>query len=299
MRDGDSADVEPSGRLLLAATPLGDPGDASARLLTALASADVIAAEDTRRLRNLANALGVKISGRVVSHYDAVEAARAPVLVDAVRQGQTVLVVTDAGMPSVSDPGFRLVSACVAADLPVTCLPGPSAVTTALVLSGLPCERFCFEGFAPRRPGERRRWLGALATEPRTAVFFESPRRLATTLADAVEVLGEDRPAAVCRELTKTYEQVLRGSLAELAKWATNGEVRGEITVVLAGAEPSVAPLDALVARVRERVDGGERMKDAVSAVAAGSGVPKRELYAAAVSDESAASAEDGAPSDD
>jgi 16S rRNA (cytidine1402-2'-O)-methyltransferase len=220
-------------------------------------------------------------------------------LVDAVRQGQTVLVVTDAGMPSVSDPGFRLVSACVAADLPVTCLPGPSAVTTALVLSGLPCERFCFEGFAPRRPGERRRWLGALATEPRTAVFFESPRRLATTLADAVEVLGEDRPAAVCRELTKTYEQVLRGSLAELAKWATDGEVRGEITVVLAGAEPSVAPLDALVARVRERVDGGERMKDAVSAVAAGSGVPKRELYAAAVSDESAESAEDGAPSDD
>jgi 16S rRNA (cytidine1402-2'-O)-methyltransferase len=299
MRDGDSADVEPSGRLLLAATPLGDPRDASARLLTALASADVIAAEDTRRLRNLANALGVKISGRVVSHYDAVEAARAPVLVDAVRQGQTVLVVTDAGMPSVSDPGFRLVSACVAADLPVTCLPGPSAVTTALVLSGLPCERFCFEGFAPRRPGERRRWLGALATEPRTAVFFESPRRLATTLADAVEVLGEDRPAAVCRELTKTYEQVLRGSLAELAKWATDGEVRGEITVVLAGAEPSVAPLDALVARVRERVDGGERMKDAVSAVAAGSGVPKRELYAAAVSDESAESAEDGAPSDD
>ncbi|WP_445187881.1 16S rRNA (cytidine(1402)-2'-O)-methyltransferase [Pseudonocardia sp. Cha107L01] len=299
MRDGDSADVEPSGRLLLAATPLGDPRDASARLLTALASADVIAAEDTRRLRNLANALGVKISGRVVSHYDAVEAARAPVLVDAIRQGQTVLVVTDAGMPSVSDPGFRLVSACVAADLPVTCLPGPSAVTTALVLSGLPCERFCFEGFAPRRPGERRRWLAALATEPRTAVFFESPRRLATTLADAVEVLGEDRPAAVCRELTKTYEQVLRGSLAELAKWATDGEVRGEITVVVAGAEPSVAPLDALVARVRERVDGGERMKDAVSAVAAGSGVPKRELYAAAVSEESAESAEDGALSDD
>ena len=277
---------EPSGRLLLAATPLGDPGDASARLLAALASADVIAAEDTRRLRNLASALGVTVTGRVVSHYDAVEAARAPVLVDAVREGQTVLVVTDAGMPSVSDPGFRLVSACVAAGLPVSCLPGPSAVTTALVLSGLPCERFCFEGFAPRRSGERRRWLTALATEPRTAVFFESPRRLAATLADAVEVLGADRPAAVCRELTKTYEEVVRGPLAELAEWAADGEVRGEITVVLAGQvgpAPGAATLEELVARVRERVAGGERLKDAVSEVAAGTEYPKRELYAAAV----------------
>ncbi|HEX4359922.1 MAG TPA: 16S rRNA (cytidine(1402)-2'-O)-methyltransferase [Pseudonocardia sp.] len=277
---------ESSGRLLLAATPLGDPGDASARLLAALGSADVIAAEDTRRLRNLASALGVTVTGRVISHYDAVEAARAPVLVDAVRDGQTVLVVTDAGMPSVSDPGYRLVSACVAAGLPVSCLPGPSAVTTALVLSGLPCERFCFEGFAPRRPGERRRWLTALATEPRAAVFFESPRRLAVTLADAVEVLGPDRPAAVCRELTKTYEEVIRGSLAELAGWAAEGEVRGEITVVLAGQvgpAPGAATLDELVARVRERVAGGERLKDAVSEVAAGTEYPKRELYAAAV----------------
>jgi 16S rRNA (cytidine1402-2'-O)-methyltransferase len=277
---------ESSGRLLLAATPLGDPGDASARLLAALGSADVIAAEDTRRLRNLASALGVTVTGRVISHYDAVEAARAPVLVDAVRDGQTVLVVTDAGMPSVSDPGYRLVSACVAAGLPVSCLPGPSAVTTALVLSGLPCERFCFEGFAPRRPGERRRWLTALATEPRAAVFFESPRRLAVTLADAVEVLGPDRPAAVCRELTKTYEEVIRGPLAELAGWAAEGGVRGEITVVLAGQvgpAPGAATLDELVARVRERVAGGERLKDAVSEVAAGTEYPKRELYAAAV----------------
>jgi 16S rRNA (cytidine1402-2'-O)-methyltransferase len=251
----------PSGRLLLAATPLGDPGDASARLVAALGSADVIAAEDTRRLRNLASALGVTVTGRVISHYDAVEAARAPVLVDAVRDGQTVLVVTDAGMPSVSDPGYRLVSACVAAGLPVSCLPGPSAVTTALVLSGLPCERFCFEGFAPRRSGERRRWLTALATEPRAAVFFESPRRLAATLADAVEVLGPDRPAAVCRELTKTYEEVIRGPLAELAGWAAEGEVRGEITVVLAGQvgpAPGAATLEELVARVRERVAGGD-----------------------------------------
>jgi 16S rRNA (cytidine1402-2'-O)-methyltransferase len=283
VRDGDAADA---GRLLLAATPLGDPGDASTRLVAALGTADVIAAEDTRRVRRLASALGVTIQGRVVSHYDAVEAARAPVLLDAVRDGQTVLVVTDAGMPAVSDPGFRLVSACVAAGLPVSCLPGPSAVTTALVLSGLPCERFCFDGFAPRRDGERRRWLAGLVAEPRAVVFFESPRRLAATLAVAVEVLGAERPAAVCRELTKTYEQVLRGPLGELAGWAADTEVRGEITVVLAGQVgpvPGAASMDELVARVRQRVADGERLKDAVSAVAAGTEFPKRELYAAAV----------------
>jgi 16S rRNA (cytidine1402-2'-O)-methyltransferase len=215
-----------------------------------------------------------------------VEAARAPVLLDAVRDGQTVLVVTDAGMPAVSDPGFRLVSACVAAGLPVSCLPGPSAVTTALVLSGLPCERFCFDGFAPRRDGERRRWLAGLVAEPRAVVFFESPRRLAATLAVAVEVLGAERPAAVCRELTKTYEQVLRGPLGELAGWAADTEVRGEITVVVAGQVgpvPGAASMDELVARVRQRVADGERLKDAVSAVAAGTEFPKRELYAAAV----------------
>jgi 16S rRNA (cytidine1402-2'-O)-methyltransferase len=272
-----------AGLLLLAATPLGDPGDASTRLIEALGSADVVAAEDTRRVRTLAAALGVKITGRVVSHYDAVEAQRAPALVDAVRDGQTVLVVTDAGMPSVSDPGYRLVSACIAAELPVSCLPGPSAVTTALALSGLPCDRFCFEGFVPRKPGERQRWLAALDAESRTAVFFESPRRLAATLADAVDVLGGQRPAAVCRELTKTYEQVLRGSLAELAQWAADVEVRGEITVVLAGAVARDAPMDVLVERVRGRVADGERLKDAVHAVAAGSSVSKRDLYAAAL----------------
>ena len=277
---------EAVGRLLLAATPLGDPGDASARLVHALGTAQVIAAEDTRRIRHLASALGVTITGRVVSHYDAVEAARAPGLVEAVRDGSTVLVVTDAGMPSVSDPGYRLVGACVAAGLPVSCLPGPSAVTTALVLSGLPCERFCFDGFAPRRDGERRRWLASVAGEARAVVFFESPRRLAATLALAVEVLGADRPAAVCRELTKTYEQVLRGPLSELADWAATEEVRGEITVVLAGQvgpPPGAATLEELVEVVRERVEAGERLKDAVSAVATGTGIPKRDLYAASV----------------
>lgn len=282
MSEGDQP-----GRLLLAATPLGNPADASARLCRALAEADVIAAEDTRRIRTLATALGVTLSARVVSHYDAVELVRIPGLVSAIEDGATVLMVTDAGMPSVSDPGFRLVSACVAAGLPVSCLPGPSAVTTALALSGLPCERFCFEGFAPRRPGERGRWLRSLATESRTAVFFESPRRLAATLADAVEVLGAGRPVAVCRELTKTYEEVLRGTLGELAEWAGGTEVRGEITVVLAGAVPEAAPLEQLVRAVRDRVEQGERLKDAVSAVAAGApGTAKRELYAAAVAAE-------------
>ncbi|MGQ0776402.1 MAG: 16S rRNA (cytidine(1402)-2'-O)-methyltransferase [Pseudonocardiales bacterium] len=272
-----------AGVLVLAGTPLGDSRDASPRLVEALGSADVIAAEDTRRLRALAAALGVRVSGRVVAHYDAVEAARIPALVAAIRAGQTVLLVTDAGMPAVSDPGFRLVAACVAEGLAVTCLPGPSAVTTALALSGLPCDRFCFEGFAPRRAGPRRRWLAGLTDEPRTCVFFESPHRLAATLAEAAEVLGADRAAAVCRELTKPYEQVRRGGLRELAAWAAEG-VRGEVTVVLAGAAASDPPDVAdLVDEVTERVNAGERLKDAVAAVATAHGVPKRDLYHAAL----------------
>jgi 16S rRNA (cytidine1402-2'-O)-methyltransferase len=269
---------------VLAATPLGDARDASPRLREAIATADVVAAEDTRRLRSLAAALDVVVTGRVVSHYDAVEVARLPRLLDEIRSGRTVLVVSDAGMPAVSDPGYRLVAAAAAEGLPVTCLPGPSAVTTALVLSGLPAERFCFEGFAPRRAGERHRWLADLATERRAVVFFESPHRLADTLSAAVEVLGAERAAAVCRELTKTYEEVLRGSLAELARWATDGPVRGEITVVLAGAAPATAPtVESLVGAVEERVSDGERLKDAVSAVAKAAGVQKRDLYAAAL----------------
>ncbi|GLZ41742.1 16S rRNA (cytidine(1402)-2'-O)-methyltransferase [Actinokineospora sp. NBRC 105648] len=272
-----------SGRLVLAATPLGEIGDASARLVEALGSADVIAAEDTRRTRNLAAALGVTLTGKVVSFYDAVEASRAPGLVEAIEAGQTVLLVTDAGMPSVSDPGFRLVTACVEADLPITCLPGPSAVTTALALSGLPCDRFCFEGFAPRKQGERRKWLAVLVDEPRTAVLFEAPHRIADFLADAVEVLGGERRAAVCRELTKSYEEVKRGTLAELAEWAHEG-VRGEITVVLAGAEPRTLDLDTLVGRVRALAAEGTRLKDAAAEVAAATGVSKKTLYDAAVS---------------
>ncbi|MGH3920312.1 MAG: 16S rRNA (cytidine(1402)-2'-O)-methyltransferase [Pseudonocardiaceae bacterium] len=271
------------GALVLAATPLGDSRDASARLIEALGSADVVAAEDTRRLRALAAALGVTVTGRVVSHYDAVEAARIPGLLAAIRNGATVLVVTDAGMPVLSDPGFRLVAACVQEGLRVTCVPGPSAVTTALAVSGLPCERFCFEGFPPRRAGPRRRWLAGLAGEGRTCVFFESPHRLAATLAQAADVLGPDRAAVVCRELTKPYEEVRRGGLGALAQWAADG-VRGEITVVLSGAPPADPPDVAdLVGEVTERVTAGERLKEAVAAVAAAHGVGKRDLYQAAV----------------
>jgi 16S rRNA (cytidine1402-2'-O)-methyltransferase len=267
-----------NGRLVLAATPLGDVGDASARLVAAIAGADVIAAEDTRRFLTLAGALNVKPTGKVVSFYEDVETARLPKLLESLRDGKTVLLVTDAGMPSVSDPGFRLVAACVEEDLPVTCLPGPSAVTTALALSGLPCDRFCFEGFAPRKPGDRSKWLGALATEQRTVVFFESPHRLASTLEDAVKVLGGDRRAAVCRELTKTYEEIRRGPLSELAEWAAEG-VRGEISVVLAGAEPREVSVADLVGEVSERVAAGERLKSAAAEVAEAAGVSKKELY--------------------
>ena len=267
------------GRLLLGATPLGQPSDASPRLIAALRSADVIAAEDTRRVRTLAKALDVAITGKVVSLFDQNEDARVPALVDDVNSGATVLVVSDAGMPVISDPGHRLVVACVAAGLPVTCLPGPSAVITALAVSGLPSEKFCFEGFAPRKQSARRAWLASLAGERRTCVFFESPRRLPACLRDAVEQLGGSRRAAVCRELTKVHEEVVRGSLDELAKWAGDG-VLGEITVVLAGASPR-ADLPALVAEVENMTREGVGVKDACAQVIAAhpEARSRRELY--------------------
>jgi 16S rRNA (cytidine1402-2'-O)-methyltransferase len=254
------------GRLLLGATPLGQPSDASPRLITALSSADIVAAEDTRRVRTLAKALDVRIGGKIVSFFDHVEASRVPELIDEISAGATVLVVSDAGMPLISDPGHRLVLACLDAGLPIRCLPGPSAVTTALAVSGLPSDKFCFEGFAPRKQAARRDWLASLAEERRTAVFFESPRRLPACLRDAVERLGGDRRAAVCRELTKVHEEVVRGSLAELAMWAADG-VLGEITVVLAGATVR-ADLPALVAEVEAVAAAGIRVKDACSQVA-------------------------------
>jgi 16S rRNA (cytidine1402-2'-O)-methyltransferase len=265
--------------LVLAGTPIGDPADASPRLVRELAGADVVAAEDTRRLRRLARDLGVELTGRVVSYYDANEAGRTPELVEAMQAGQRVLLVTDAGMPSVSDPGYRLVAATVEAGLPVTAVPGPSAVLTALALSGLPVDRFCFEGFLPRKAGERARRLAELATEPRTMVFFEAPHRLAVALTAMADGLGADRPAAVCREMTKTYEEVRRAGLAELAAWAADG-VRGEVTVVVAGAGPVVAAApEDLVAEVEGLVAAGVRLKEATAEVASRQGVSRRVLY--------------------
>ena len=270
--------------LVLAGAPLGDPADASPRLRDALAVADVIAAEDTRRLFRLAGDLGLRVPGKVVRHDDATEEAGTPALVEELLAGRTVLLVTDGGMPSVSDPGYRLVSAAVAAGVLVTAVPGPSAVTTALALSGLPSDRFCFEGFLPRKPGERRRALTALAGERRTLVLFEAPHRLAATLADAAEILGPDRPAAACREMTKTYEEVRRGTLAELAAWAEPG-VRGEITLVVAGAPKVTVEADpqSLATAVADREAAGTDRKAAITEVAREAGVPKRVVYAAVV----------------
>ncbi|WP_078290553.1 16S rRNA (cytidine(1402)-2'-O)-methyltransferase [Mycobacterium sp. D16R24] len=270
--------------LLLAATPLGEPADASPRLREALAKTAVVAAEDTRRVRALAKSLDVQISGQIISFYDQNEASRIEPLLADLEAGYDVLVVTDAGMPSISDPGYRLVAACVKQGIPITCLPGPSAVTTALAVSGLPVDRFCFEGFAPRKQGARRRWLAELVAEPRTCVFFESPRRLRETLADAVEVLGPERRAAVCRELTKTHEEVLRGTLRELAVWA-EGDVLGEITVVLDGGRPAVPEIDTLVARVEELMDDGMGLRESCAMAIGESGatLSRRDLYDAVV----------------
>ncbi|MDQ1696971.1 MAG: rRNA (cytidine1402-2-O)-methyltransferase, partial [Frankiaceae bacterium] len=254
--------------LVLAATPIGNVADASPRLREVLATADVVAAEDTRRLRRLVGALDVELSGRVVSYYDAVEQARTPALLEELRAGRTVVLVTDAGMPLVSDPGFRLVSAAIAAGLQVTVVPGPSAVLAALAVSGMPADRWSFEGFLPRKAGERRSRLAELAPDARTLVLFEAPHRLAATLTDLAEAFGPSRPAAVCRELSKTYEEVRRGSLGELATWAGDG-VRGEITVVVAGAVaamPVVDP-DDLAAAVGALVEQGLSRRDAVDSV--------------------------------
>jgi 16S rRNA (cytidine1402-2'-O)-methyltransferase len=273
-----------SGTLTVAAVPIGQPSDASARLGAALGEAPVIAAEDTRRVRRLAAALGIRLTGRIVSYYDDVESRRAAALLADLEAGQDVLLVTDAGMPGVSDPGYRLVAAAAQAGVRVTALPGPSAVTTALAVSGLPSDRFVFEGFPPRRTGERSRRLAELATERRTLIFFESPRRLAATLAELAAAFGPTRQAAVCRELTKTHEEVRRGTLAELADWAGPGTL-GEITLVVEGARArdGLVPIEEAVGQVAARVRAGEPRRDAIAAVAGDLGLSRREVYNAVV----------------
>jgi 16S rRNA (cytidine1402-2'-O)-methyltransferase len=293
-----------AGTLLVAGTGIGRTDDASPRLAAALAAAPVIAAEDTRRVRRLAADLGVRLAGRVVSYYDAVEAARTPGLIGDLRAGLDVLLVTDAGMPAVSDPGYRLVAAAAAAGLPVRVLPGPSAVTAALAVSGLPSDRFCFEGFLPRKAGERARRLASLAAEPRTMVFFESRRRVGDTLGELAAAFGAGRAAVLCRELTKTHEEIRRGGLGDLAAGVAGeaggaeaggagaggaggarGPVLGEITLVVAGAagDEAQGTVAEAAAEVARREQAGVSRRDAVAAVAAERGLRRREVYNAVV----------------
>ena len=268
------------GSILLAATPIGDVRDASPRVVAALEEADIIAAEDTRRALALASRLGIKLGGRLIALHDHNEAEKAAGIVEAARGGARVVFVSDAGMPTVSDPGFRLACAAIDAGVPLSVLPGPSAPLVALALSGLPSDRFAFEGFLPRKDGEATRYLQDLATDPHTLIFFESPRRAAATLSRMAEVLGGDRRAALCRELTKDYEEVRRGTLGELAEGADN--ILGEVTIVVAGYERSARAEDH-VGAVLALAAEGMRLKDAAAEVAAATGARKNGLYRAAL----------------
>ena len=273
MSEGDSAGV-----VVLAATPIGDTADASPRLVAELSNADVIAAEDTRRLRRLLERLGIQTSARVMSYFEGNEARRTEELVRLLDQGNRIMVVSDAGMPSVSDPGYRLVAAAVAGGFRVTAVPGTSAVLTALAVSALPVDRFCFEGFLPRKASERMRRLAELAAEPRTMVFFEAPHRLAATLSAMAQTFGADRLGAVCRELTKTYEEIRRGTLEELSAWANSG-VRGEITLVIGGATAPTVDLESAAREAAGLAADGVKLKAAVAQVAQQHGLAKNALY--------------------
>ena len=268
------------GSILLVATPIGDVRDASPRVIAALEGADIIAAEDTRRALALASRLGIKLGGRLIALHDHNEAEKAASIVEAARGGACVVFVSDAGMPTVSDPGFRLACAAIDAGVPLSVLPGPSAPLVALALSGLPSDRFAFEGFLPRKDGEATRYLQDLATDPHTLIFFESPRRAATTLSRMAEVLGGDRRAALCRELTKDYEEVRRGTLGQLAEGTD--DVLGEVTIVVAGYERSARAEDH-VGAVLALAAEGMRLKDAAAEVAAATGARKNDLYKAAL----------------
>lgn len=284
----DTADAtvtsEEGGVLILGGTPIGNLADASDRLRTELATADLIAVEDTRKLRTLASGLGVRTRGRVIVNHDHNEEERSATIVQAVQDGQRVLLLSDAGMPTISDPGYVAAAAVAEADLPVTVVPGPSAALTALALSGLPTGRFTFEGFLARKGSERTRRLASLAGEERTMIFYESPHRTAATLADFVQTFGAERRGTVSRELTKLHEEVRRGTLAELAEWAESERIRGEIVIIVEGAQtPETPEAQDVVQLVLDRVAGGERLKSACAAVAAETGTSKRDLYEAAL----------------
>jgi 16S rRNA (cytidine1402-2'-O)-methyltransferase len=268
-----------SGQLILAATPIGNVADASARLKSVLASAQIIAAEDSRRAKRLIQDLEISTTAQIWSFYDAVEEAKSPELIDRVEAGDVVVVISDAGMPTVSDPGYRIVQEAIARGIKVSVIPGPSAVLTALAISGLAVDRFSFEGFLPRKSGERKNFLDQLADDQRTMVFFEAPHRLVESLQDFAEVFGQDRQAVICRELTKTYEEIVRGSFVELITWADR-EILGEITLVVAGASPIAATTATdWVALVDTRVQLGISQRDAIAEVAKELRVPKRDVY--------------------
>jgi len=271
--------------LTLAATPLGNPGDASPRLKAAIESAEVIAAEDSRRFHRLASDLGVTFTAKLISFFDGNETARTQEVLALLQAGKRVLVVSDAGMPTISDPGFRLTRDAIALDIPVVVIPGPSAPTMALALSGLATDRFTFEGFLSRSTGARQSHLESLRFEERTMIFFEAPHRITECLADAIEIFGGDRRAAICREMTKTYEETVRGSLSELLSWSTSKEILGEITMVIAGVPVGSAAKTAeeMVNRVREFESAGMDRKDAIATVAKEFDLPKKVVYAAVV----------------
>lgn len=263
--------------LILAATPIGNLADASPRLIEALAEAKYIAAEDTRSLLKLANSLGVKLAAKLFSLHEHNEGERLTQILE-IAETETVLVVSDAGMPTVSDPGFQLVRAAAAAQIEVRIIPGPSAVLSALAVSGLPTDRFTFEGFLPRKSGERKKAFESLLREARTMIFFESPHRILESLQDAASVLGEDRAASVSRELTKKFEHTERGSLGQLAKWAES-EPKGEMVLVIAGAKSEAVALVDLVQQVLALTDEGAGLKDAVAEIAQAAGASKGDLY--------------------
>ena len=272
-------------KLLLAGVPLGNPGDASARLISAISSASIIAAEDSRRFQRLCQDLGVTSQAKVLSFFEGNEEERTEQLLNELKNGAEVLVVTDAGMPTVSDPGFKLVRSAIEANIPVEVLPGPSAVTTALALSGLPTDRFCFEGFVPRTQGAREKFFEELRFESRTIVFFEAPHRLIDTLNVAVNILGADRKAVLCREMTKTYEETVRGNLTTLREWANSKDVLGEITIVVEGALTGAKEMnqEKIVEAVRKLESVGMDRKEAVASIAAELNLPKREVFDAMV----------------
>ena len=276
--------------LILACAPLGNPGDATTRLREVITSAKFIAAEDSRKLTRLAHDLGIVYTGRVISYFEGNESERLDQLTEILESGEDLLVITDAGAPGVSDPGYRLIRAAIEKNIEIKVLPGPSAPVTALLLSGAPTDRFCFEGFTPRTSGTRKAWFEDLAEEERTIIFFEAPHRLKESLVDACEVFGVERLGAICREMTKTYEETIRGTLGELLAWSTDREILGEITIVLHGFDASTKTYtgDELVNLVLERESAGMSRKDAIGIVAKQLDLPKRQVFDALVAHKSA-----------